>query len=76
VARVCSKAQASILAVEERQALEKLTRDEKTASRTFSQLRDRQEEFEQKRTSLGEDNDTYGAKRANVCVPIIVRRLG
>ncbi|KAH9170044.1 cohesin complex subunit psm1 [Lactarius sanguifluus] len=60
------KAQASVLAVEERQALEKLTRDEKTASRTFSQLRDRQEEFEQKRTSLREDNDTYEAKKANL----------
>ncbi|KAN0135870.1 RecF/RecN/SMC [Lactarius tabidus] len=60
------KAQASILAVEERQTLEKLTRDEKTTSRTFSQLRDRQEEFEQKRASLGEDNDTYGAKKANL----------
>lgn len=73
--RTCRKAQASILAVEERQALEKLTRDEKTASRTFSQLRDRQEEFEQKRASLREDGLTYEAKKANVCVPITAYTL-
>ncbi|KAI0247997.1 cohesin complex subunit psm1 [Lactifluus subvellereus] len=60
------KAQASVLAVEERQALEKLTREEKTASRTFAQLRDRQEELELKRTSLREENDVYEAKRADL----------
>ena len=52
--------------VEERQALEKLTREEKTASRTFTQLRDRQEELEQKRTNLREESDVFEAKRCDV----------
>ncbi|KAI0290144.1 hypothetical protein BC826DRAFT_1106624 [Russula brevipes] len=56
------KAQASVLAVEERQSLEKLKREEKTLSRTFAQLRDKQEELEQKRASLHEDGDVYEAK--------------
>ena len=73
MARICRKAQASILAVEERQTLDKLTREEKTTSRTFSQLRDRQEEFEQKRASLREDNDTHEAKRAKVRMCIVHR---
>jgi len=60
------KAQASILAVEERQTLEKLTREEKTSSRTFSQLKDRQEEFEQKRASLRENSSLYEEKRTDV----------
>ena len=63
---ICRKAQASILAVEERQTLEKLTREEKTLSRTFAQLKDRQEEFEQKGAVLREDSNLYEEKRANV----------
>jgi structural maintenance of chromosome 1 len=63
---ILRKAQASVLAVEERQSLDRLTREEKTASRTFAQLRDRQEEFEQKRTSLREDNDVHEAKKSDV----------
>jgi hypothetical protein len=63
---ICRKAQASILAVEERQTLEKLTREEKTSSRTFTQLKDRQEEFEQKGAVLREDSNLYEEKRANV----------
>ena len=60
------KAQASVLAVEERQSLDRLTREEKTASRTFTQLRDRQEELEQRRASLREDNDVHEAKKSDV----------
>ncbi|KAI0297775.1 cohesin complex subunit psm1 [Multifurca ochricompacta] len=60
------KARVSVLAVEERQALEKLTREEKTVSRTFVQLRDRQEEFERRRVSLREDSDSYETKRADL----------
>jgi structural maintenance of chromosome 1 len=60
------KTQGSVLAVEERQALERLTREEKTASRTFAQLRDGQEEFERKRASLREDNDVHEAKKSEV----------
>ena len=63
---VFRKAQGSVLAVEERQAFERLTREEKTASRTFAQLRDSQAEFEQKRASLREDNDVHGAKKSDV----------
>ena len=64
--RFCRKAQASVLAVEERQTLEKLSREEKTTSRTFAQLKDRQEELEQKRTSLREDGDLYEGKKTDV----------
>lgn len=60
------KARTSVLAVEERQSLDRLTREEKTASRTFAQLRDRQEEHEQKRASLREDNDVHEAKKSDV----------
>ena len=60
------KAQTSVLAVEERQSLDRLTREEKPASRTFSQLKDRQEEFERKRASLREDNDVYETKKSDV----------
>ena len=63
---ISSKAQGSVLAVEERQALERLTREEKTASRTFTQLRDSQEELEQKRASLREDNSVHEAKKSDV----------
>ena len=44
-----------MLAVDERQALETLTRDEKTASRALAQLKDKQKELEQKRDRLAED---------------------
>jgi structural maintenance of chromosome 1 len=63
---ISRKAQGSVLAVEERQALERLTREEKTASRTFAQLRDSQEEFEQKRACLREDNNVHEAKKSDV----------
>ncbi|KAA1474997.1 hypothetical protein DENSPDRAFT_401153 [Dentipellis sp. KUC8613] len=49
------KAQANVLKVEERQALETLTREEKTASRTYTQLKDKQDEFEQKKATLQSD---------------------
>ncbi|KAI0063838.1 cohesin complex subunit psm1 [Artomyces pyxidatus] len=57
------KAQASVLAVDERQALDTLTREEKTASRTFTQLNDKQEEFEQKRSRLREDSSVQSSKK-------------
>ena len=49
-------------------------RDEKTSSRTFAQLKDRQEEFEQKGTSLREESEVYEAKRSDV--RIIVHHPG
>ncbi|KAI9511038.1 RecF/RecN/SMC [Russula earlei] len=60
------KVQASVLAVEERQALERLTREEKTAFRTCAQLKDRQEDLEQKRASLYEDSEVHETKKTNV----------
>jgi structural maintenance of chromosome 1 len=63
---VFRKAQTSVLAVEERQSLDRLTREEKTTSRTFAQFRDRQEELERKRASLREDNDVHEAKKSDV----------
>ncbi|KAI0266211.1 cohesin complex subunit psm1 [Gloeopeniophorella convolvens] len=60
------KAQASVLAVEERQALEKLTREEKTTSRTFSQLKDKQEEFERKRAELHEDAELHEIRKSDM----------
>ena len=58
-----SKAEASVLAVDERQALETLRRDAKAASRTYSQLRDKQEELEQQRDRLREDASTHGTRK-------------
>lgn len=63
---ILRKARASVLAVEERQSLDRLTREEKAASRTFAQLRDRQEELEQRKASLREDNDVHEAKKSDV----------
>lgn len=57
------KAEASLLAVDERQALDTLNREEKTASRTFTQLNDKQEEFQRKREKLKEDIDVQGRKK-------------
>ena len=60
------KAEASLLAVDERQALDTLNREEKTASRTFTQLNDKQEEFQRKREKLKEDIDVQGRKKDEV----------
>ncbi|KAI0041884.1 cohesin complex subunit psm1 [Auriscalpium vulgare] len=57
------KAEASVLAVDERQSLETLKREEKTAARTFTQLSDKQEELEAKRDRLREDVTAQGAKK-------------
>ncbi|KAF9454363.1 condensin complex subunit SMC1 [Macrolepiota fuliginosa MF-IS2] len=57
------KAQASILAVDERQKLETLTRDEKTANRTLTQLSERQQGLDEKIGTKGEDLTTQTAKK-------------
>lgn len=56
-----------MLAVDERQALETLTRDEKTASRALAQLKDKQKELEQKRDRLAEDVKVHSERKAEVC---------
>ncbi|KAI0028569.1 cohesin complex subunit psm1 [Vararia minispora EC-137] len=52
------RAQANVLAVDERQELEMMRREEKGASRAYTHLKDKQEELEQRKETLGEDNDT------------------
>lgn len=61
-----SKASASILAVDERQSLETLSRDEKTAGRTLAQLKDKLEQLTQKRDKLSEEDRTQSQKKAEV----------
>ena len=63
------KAQASVLAVAERQSLETLGREEKTASRTLGQLKTQIEEMETKRNKLSEDANTQGEKKTEVTWP-------
>ncbi|KAJ8472469.1 hypothetical protein ONZ51_g8497 [Trametes cubensis] len=58
------KAAASVLAVDERQSLETLKRDEKTTSRTLSQLKDKLEQLTQKRDKLSEEERTQSQKKA------------
>ncbi|KIJ62116.1 hypothetical protein HYDPIDRAFT_169279 [Hydnomerulius pinastri MD-312] len=57
------KASASVLAVSERQSLETLGRDEKTAARTLSQLKAKMEEMEAKKVKLNEDATSQGEKK-------------
>ncbi|KAF9225691.1 condensin complex subunit SMC1 [Gyrodon lividus] len=57
------KAMASVLAVSERQSLETLGREEKTAARTLSQLKGKIEEMETKKTKLTEDATAQGEKK-------------
>ncbi|TFK48892.1 cohesin complex subunit psm1 [Heliocybe sulcata] len=60
------KAQASVLAVDERQALETLGRELKTLSRTLAQIKDKREQLEIKKSKLTEENQTQSDKRAGL----------
>ncbi|GJE85341.1 chromosome segregation protein SMC [Phanerochaete sordida] len=60
------KAQASVLAVEERQSLETLSREEKTAARNLAQLKDKIEQLTARRTKLGEDEETARRRRTEL----------
>jgi hypothetical protein len=60
------KASASTLAVAERQTLEALTRDEKTAHRALAQARERAAELEANRERLGEEMRTWSGRREEV----------
>ncbi|KAH9924069.1 condensin complex subunit SMC1 [Fomitopsis serialis] len=57
------KAQAAVLAVEERQSLETLSRDERTSARTLSQLKERHEAHREKAEKLRQDRDAQTEKR-------------
>lgn len=60
------KAAANILAVDERQSLETLTRDEKTAGRGLTQLVERQQGMEEKKGSRNEELGVLGDRRLEV----------
>ena len=61
-----SKASSSVLAVDERQSLETLTREEKTASRTLAQLSEKEQGFDEKKTTRTEELQQRNAKREEV----------
>ena len=61
-----SKASSSVLAVDERQSLETLTREEKTASRTLAQLSEKEQGFDEKKTTRTEELHQRNAKREEV----------
>ncbi|KAI0962689.1 hypothetical protein AcV7_001479 [Taiwanofungus camphoratus] len=60
------KAEASVLAVEERQSLETLSRDDKTSSRALAQLKDTYEQQQQKTEKLAEDKNVQSQRRAEL----------
>lgn len=60
------KASASVLAVSERQALETLSRDEKTASRTLTQVRAKDEELQRNQERLRADEQTQKASKSEL----------
>lgn len=64
----CRKAQASVLAVDERQSLETLARDEKTSSRVLTQLKERYEGLTSKLSKLEEDEASQKEKRKEVFI--------
>lgn len=57
------KASASVLAVPERQSLDTLGREEKTALRTLNQLKAKFEEMETRRNKLNEDATSQGERK-------------
>ncbi len=63
---VYRKAQASILAVPERQSLETLTRDSKTSARALAQLKDKVEQLTARKTKLTEDENIQKQRRKEV----------
>ncbi|KAI0757514.1 condensin complex subunit SMC1 [Daedaleopsis nitida] len=60
------KASASVLAVDERQSLETLTRDEKTSGRALAQVKDKLEQLTQKRDKLSEEERTHSQKKTEL----------
>lgn len=53
----------------ERQSLETLARDEKTAARTLAQAKDKQEQANAKKAKLSEDEETAKRRRTEVGRP-------
>jgi hypothetical protein len=61
-----SKAEANVLAIEERQVLEKTTREEKTSRRTLNQLKEKQNDLTTRREILSEEERVQGEKKDDV----------
>lgn len=55
-----------MLAVDERQALETLTRDEKTANRALTQVREKHDTLRQRKEKLTEDGRAENERRSEV----------
>ncbi|KAF8630781.1 hypothetical protein AX15_002729 [Amanita polypyramis BW_CC] len=60
------KASASVLAVDERQSLETLTREEKTVSRSLAQLKEKQEGLEEKKETRMGELETQNEKKSEL----------
>lgn len=65
-----SKAQASVLAVAERQSFETLSRDEKTAARALAQAKDRQEQLNAQKAKLADDKEVAARRRNEVSMTV------
>lgn len=61
------KGQANVEAVDERQQLESLAREEKTLARTLASVQARYDEASAKKAKLQEDSTTNGEKKTEVC---------
>ena len=61
------KSSSSKLAVDERQTLETLLREEKTSSRTLAQLTEKQKGYEEKKELRSEDLRVQTARKNEVC---------
>lgn len=57
------KAQATVTAVDERQQIESLTRDEKAQARTLASQKDKIEQLETQKNKLTEDRDSVGKSK-------------
>ncbi|KAJ7637228.1 hypothetical protein B0H17DRAFT_1107250, partial [Mycena rosella] len=66
------KAAASILAVDERQSLETLTREHKTTSRTLGQLKEKQTGLEENRETRTADARVQSARKTEACIPLCI----
>jgi hypothetical protein len=63
---LCRKAAASVLAVDERQSLETLSREHKTISRTLGQLKEKQTGLEENRETRLADAQVQNARKTEV----------
>jgi len=61
--------------VDERQSLETLTRDEKTAQRVLAQLKDKQTQLDQKKESLSEDARVQENRKSEVLFVVLLLRF-